>query len=1055
MRKISLFLLLAGFAVTAFAADPSFATRVSVEQLQHLLSTSKSKSDADEARQIAALELTERLSTARYQQLQAFLTGEKSQQALLALADMSAFLPPPPEDIPATAAPDLAAQKRMLALTVGYLGKTLPLLPDLFATRNTRRFENRPSAVAADIENPMRSVDRSALTVFYRDGQEFVDAGAPVNGKKPSPDKGLTTWGEFGPILGIVVMDAAKSNLAWSHWELGPSGALAVFHYSVPKERSHYDVRFCCVLQEHGFELSVLSQRAGYHGEIALDPDNGTILRITLVADLEHSGPISRASILVEYGPQDIGGKSYICPTRGVALAQGPDMKSLNDAMAQRHQVGIDKLQASVERASLEALSHAPEQTLLNDVVFHDYHLYQARARILSEKEAKEAAEAPASAPAAAPAPNPDNARSLESMATPRVPEGAQPSAANEIASNAPLPSPNTPPSSIPEIYVTPAYSLPESPTISLAGNPPGTPTFRINARIVDVPLVALDKKGHPLADLNPDDLEIYDNGVKVNVRSFVRPNTPAAAPQAPGEPVPDFSNRDSVPAKSTARDTSNTLVLLIDNTLSMSDLGNVREQVEEFLKKLGPTDRAAIYVMLRGGFKILQAPTTDHLATAGLLAKWTPSADSLMLGQEQEARNRQQMDTVRNLDDLLDVNGNVLMDPEAGNQSTDAKLRELGDRPGSSALATLMLVASHLSNMQGHKNLVWIASDNVLADWNYSSMNMQKGEHNIEPAAMRVQEAMNDAHISVYPLDASRLEGGMVSASVANMNVQLNPTSTAKQFGGCGLASGEGQGQNGIGMALGGTDDGALKAGPDVTTCDRDLRPGRMTAQMHQDMLSIQGIYREIADATGGQAFRRSSDIVRELDDVADDGRATYQLSFAPPSAADGKYHNITIKVAGQRKKINLRYRTGYFYREEPATIKDRFQEAALQPLDMTDIGITASIVPSSKGRTVKLGIAAGDLEIARKDALWTDKLDIFLVQRELSGTKARISGQAMNLLLQTTSYQKYLKDGIPFDQVVELAPGMGSVRIVVLDENSGRMGSVTIPAASLIKKS
>lgn len=224
------------------------------------------------------------------------------------------------------------------------------------------------------------------------------------------------------------------------------------------------------------------------------------------------------------------------------------------------------------------------------------------------------------------------------------------------------------------------------------------------------------------------------------------------------------------------------------------------------------------------------------------------------------------------------------------------------------------------------------------------------------------------------------------------------------------------------------------------------------MSAQMQQDMLSIQGVYREIADATGGQAFRRASDIVKELNDVADDGRATYLLSFAPSAAADGKYHLIKIKLAGNKKAV-LRYRSGYFYREEPATLKERFKEAALQPEEVTDIGLTADIVPGSNGKTVKLAISASDLEIAQKDSLWTDKLDVFLVQRELAGMKAQITGQAMNLRLQSGSYQKYLKEGIPFDQVVELGKGVGSVRIVVLDENSGRMGSVTIPAATLGK--
>ena len=548
MRARSLWLVLLCFALQAYAADAPAPSRVSVEHLEHLLSGAKSKTDADVARQLSALTLTERLSTARYQQLNALMPGEKSQQALLALADSSAFLEPPAADIPATAAPDVAAQQRMLALTVGYLARTLPLLPDMFATRETRRFENRPSSVDLAPENTVRPVDRSVVTVFYRNGQEFEDAGASAHGKKQSPDKGLTTWGEFGPILGIVVMDAAQSHLAWSHWELGASGPLAVFRYSIPREKSHYDVRFCCVVQAHGFELSVLSQRAGYHGEIAVDPDTGTILRISLVADLAPGNPIEHASILVEYGPEDIAGKTYICPLRGVALARGPDLKALNDAMAQRAQVGIDKLQASLERASLDALTHTPEQTLLNDVVFGQYHLYKVESRILTEKEAKQALQTAASAPsAAAPTPSMENARPAEEVESPKAPDVMQP-AGQAFASNAPPPPFSSPSSSIPEIYVTPAYGLPQSPTIQLSSAPAGTPTFRINARLVDVPLVALDKKGHPLADLKPDDLEIFDNGVKVDVRSFLRPNPPGR--QNPRRNLPPKASRSSPIAK-------------------------------------------------------------------------------------------------------------------------------------------------------------------------------------------------------------------------------------------------------------------------------------------------------------------------------------------------------------------------------------------------------------------------------------------------------------------------------------------------------------------------
>ena len=55
----------------------------------------------------------------------------------------------------------------------------------------------------------------------------------------------------------------------------------------------------------------------------------------------------------------------------------------------------------------------------------------------------------------------------------------------------------------------------------------------------------------------------------------------------------------------------------------------------------------------------------------------------------------------------------------------------------------------------------------------------------------------------------------------------------------------------------------------------------------------------------------------------------------------------------------------------------------------------------------------------------------------------------------LKPATYAKLLQDGIPFDQYIEKRPDAGSVRIVVVDENSGRMGSVTVPAAALRGKS
>jgi VWFA-related protein len=983
----------------------------------------------------------------------------------------------------------MATQRRMMALTVDYLSKALRLLPDLSATRFTTSFETRPSQSDSDptAENPLRVSSKSAPTVFYRDGHEFLDAGARKSSAPRTPEKGLTTWGEFGSILGAVVIDAARNHLVWSHWELSAAGPQAVFRYAVPVERSHYDVRLCCVPHNYGMEMNVVTERVGYRGEITIDPDSGTILRITVVADLPATSPISMASIAVEYGSEEIGGKTYVCPVRGIALARSPDLTLLNNPAANpaflhaastqassTHASGTAGKPAALEQASLTSSVQGPRQTLLNDVVFRQFHLFRSESKVVAPNQVEAESSqpgsiVPAAATTGAETRSDDSAKPADEMAAAAAaaPAASAVPAANSASMAEPAPGGAAPAEvALPEVAVSTAYGLPDSPQAS--GGDAST-SFRINARLVDVALVALDKKGHPVTNLKPEDIEIFDNKAKVELGSFSLAGSAvpdkaanAAQPAAPAGAKPQFSNRAAESKSGNGDAQLNTIILLLDDTLSFADLTNARRHMEEFLGGLHGNERVAVYVMQPGGgVKTVQETTTDHLTIAAVLSKWLPSAQNLSLGQEQEARNRQTMDYVRNVDDLLSVNGNNVTDAQSHVQAPDPNLQELGDNPGRDALSGLVVLARRLATIPGHKSLVWIASDNTLADWNNSGLNIEKGAHYIEPAALRAQEAMNDAHVSVYPVDVSQLEAGMIDASIADRNVQLIPTNSLKQVAGCGNVSNPGTTAGAFNNQLNGTGDPALTSGADITTCNNDARDGRMKAQIQQDAHSIQGVYREIADATGGRAFARASDITRELNGIADEGRATYLLSFTPPEAADGKYHLISIKPVN-RNNLTFRYRTGYFYRQQASTMKDRFRDAAFQPEDANDIGVTAdlvsqldqSVAADAAGRTIKLNIAATDLALGQKDAFWTDKVDVFVVQRKSSATAATVTGQTMALRLKPASYQKYLREGLPFNQVVEVGEGVGAVRVVIVDENSGRMGSLTLPASAFGKQ-
>jgi hypothetical protein len=317
-RTIYLLLVLSGIVVPCPAVK-----RVTAAQLEQLVTSLHGKPDADLAYQIGDLELTERLSAKPIGRLEAILPGEKSRQALTAIAAASQFQAPPAEEVPAAAAPDLATQRRIMGLTADYVTKTIPQLPNFLATRATTYFEDTPLVQKPGSfipYQPLHRVGASSVTVLYRDGREVEDKTTKV---KITPAQGLASRGEFGPILATTLLDAAQSKLAWSHWEQGPDGLRAVFRYDVPKEKSHYEVNYCCIANPGATTVANVvpfREITGYRGEMAVDPATGTILRLSAMASLKLGSPVSRADILVNYGPVDIGGKTYICPIRSVSI---------------------------------------------------------------------------------------------------------------------------------------------------------------------------------------------------------------------------------------------------------------------------------------------------------------------------------------------------------------------------------------------------------------------------------------------------------------------------------------------------------------------------------------------------------------------------------------------------------------------------------------------------------------------------------------------------------------------------------------------------------------
>lgn len=380
MPKLALFLLLASSVLPAFAAK-----RVNVEQLEEVLTATEHTPDSKAARQLSGLELTERLSSTKLAYWKSALPGPESRQALAVIADISAFLDPPVAEIPAKAPPNLARQRQIVDLAVEYAARAARQFPNFFATRDTIHFEDSPAGlVAGSIDGafspyePVHPVSRSKATVFYLNGHETVDPEGKSGGSAEATSQGLTTHGEFGSILTTVLIDAAHGTLTWSHWEDRPAEPMAVFRFSVPKEKSHYQVEFCCIAgQGNG---GVFQQFSAYHGEIAVDRMDGTILRLTLIADLTKADPVVTSDILVDYGPVILGGKTYICPIRAISMSLAPVQTVRGTRMRDANGATIAPAENGIP---------PPLQTMLNEVEFEQYHLFHAEARLLTGDKEK------------------------------------------------------------------------------------------------------------------------------------------------------------------------------------------------------------------------------------------------------------------------------------------------------------------------------------------------------------------------------------------------------------------------------------------------------------------------------------------------------------------------------------------------------------------------------------------------------------------------------------------------------------------------------------------
>lgn len=382
-------------ALVVLLAAPSFARErtpelrpVTVAQLEQFLADHRDDWDRERARQIAALKLTERLSDAEEARLAKQLRGKRSRLALLAIADESAFLDPPATEMPNRPPPSEAEQAKLIRETVTYAHAAMRRLPNFFANRTTVWFVGTPGTVSPALQKAlfeenmrppkgdarMATTGTTRATVFYRRGQEGYMNPADER-EECNHQIGSNAWGEFGEVLGRVADAMTQGSVTWKHWERGANGTMAVFAYEA--DLTYKFPAFCPE------QTPIPPVQVHTHGEIAVNPANGAVLRVTEMWRYTFALPgtgkpyTQEQDTAVEYAQQKIGGRTYLCPQKSTSITTYPYRPPTAAGI-----LGI-YLSAAMNLQERFGLAADPIIENINDITFTDYHLFHATVKIL------------------------------------------------------------------------------------------------------------------------------------------------------------------------------------------------------------------------------------------------------------------------------------------------------------------------------------------------------------------------------------------------------------------------------------------------------------------------------------------------------------------------------------------------------------------------------------------------------------------------------------------------------------------------------------------------
>lgn len=524
-------------------------------------------------------------------------------------------------------------------------------------------------------------------------------------------------------------------------------------------------------------------------------------------------------------------------------------------------------------------------------------------------------------------------------------------------------------------------------PTSLASQSPLDVPPIRVSTHLVQVGVIVRDKNG-AVGDLTKEDFAVFDRG-KPKAISVFTAESAASAPQ-PTTPqlLPPNTFSDQPQANGPA--VRSVTVVLLDNlnTLSgnghpgyetgswwMEDLAlaNAKAHLIEFIRTLDPKDRVAIYG-LSDTLHVLCDFTSERERLLGILKNYDTTSRT----------NRNQVEP---------GSSNTPV-PGEFNPLVNAQNLELmavtNERRAEDTMAALHSIASHVANIPGRKNLVWLTA-------------------NLPFSGRGLARILGPAQIAAYPVDGRGLLTRRTPESKWDIDDQLGGVLGI----GMPAQSSEPIGIDAMQKLADETGGRAFVNTNDLTGAIRDAVEDSAvtyTLGFYIDSDALDGNFHELR-----VQVRRSGLNVRYP-------KGYFALKDTPAKQND-RHNNFLIAVKSPLDSSEI-----------PLEVKvDRANQAT----------------PNSFALSGSIGIH--DFRLVLNGEVRTGALDITVIEQDETGKVLHESANRINLRFSEKHYPAVLKTGISFRKFVQPQAGTNTLRVLVQDPASAAIGSLIIPLSQV----